>query len=176
MQAPSQDLVTQFTEDVFAKEDRCRSPPQLLPEPCYNFAPLLPPASLPGRPNVYVPSTWKKVQQSAPPAAHPAISSHLMALPSGSSGYSAQHLQYAAQHEHWAHMAHHPPPAEMISLEISAMFEAGGKKKNIRSNNISSICKGLKDIDAQSTAHELVSIALGTVVPCIKAYYPWFEW
>jgi len=103
--------------------------PQFLQEPCYNFAPPHPPAPLPGRPNVYVPSAWKRVQQPAPPAAPPAASSHLMALPLGSSGYSAQHLQYAAQRDHWAHMAHCPPPAEMISLEISAVFEAGGKRR-----------------------------------------------
>ncbi|KAL4068881.1 hypothetical protein V8B97DRAFT_2104761 [Scleroderma yunnanense] len=113
-------------------------PPQLLPEPCYNFAPLLPPASLLGRLNVYIPSAWQKVQQLAPPVAHPAVSSHLMALPSGSLGYKT------------------------ISLEISAVFKARGKKKNVHSNNISSICEGLKDIDTQSTAHELASIALGT--------------
>ena len=34
----------------------------------------------------------------------------------------------------------------------------------------------MKDIDAQSTAHELASIALETVAPCIKAYFPRFAW
>ena len=34
----------------------------------------------------------------------------------------------------------------------------------------------MKDIDAQSTAHELASIALETVTPRIKAYFPWFAW
>ncbi|KIM69880.1 hypothetical protein SCLCIDRAFT_102259 [Scleroderma citrinum Foug A] len=151
-------------------------PPQSLQAPRYSFAPPFPPTPFTGGPNVYVPSAWKKDQQPAPPMAHPAASSHLMALPPGSSGYGAQHLQYAAQRECWARMAHRPPPAEMISLEISAVFEAGGKKKNVRSNNIGSICEGLKDIDTQSTAHELASIALETVAPRIKAYFPQFAW
>jgi len=111
-------------------------PPQSLQAPRYSFAPPFPPAPFTGGPNVYVPSAWKKDQQPAPPMAHPAASSHLMALPPGSSGYGAQHLQYAAQRECWARMAHRPPPVETISLEISAVFEAGGKKKNVRSNNI----------------------------------------
>lgn len=34
----------------------------------------------------------------------------------------------------------------------------------------------MKDIDAQSTAYQLASIALCTVVPRIKAYYPSFGW
>ena len=103
--------------------------------PMVNFTPPPPPVPFPGRPNVYVPSAWNNVQLPAPPIAR-AASSALSALPPGSSGYSAQHLQYAAQRERWAQMAHHPPPAETISLEISAVFEAGGKKKNARSNNI----------------------------------------
>jgi len=39
-----------------------------------------------------------------------------------------------------------------------------------------SICEGLKDIDAQAIAQELASIALETVIPGIKAYYPSFWW
>lgn len=38
------------------------------------------------------------------------------------------------------------------------------------------ICEGLKDIDALSTACELVAIVLETVVPHIKAYFPQFHW
>ena len=41
---------------------------------------------------------------------------------------------------------------------------------------LQSICKGLKDINAESTAKELASIAFEMVVPCIKAYYPSFQW
>jgi len=104
--------------------------------PMVNFTPPPLPVPLPGRPNVYVPSAWNNIQLPAPPVAR-AASNAVMALLPGSSGYSSQHLQYAAQREHWAHIAYRPPPAETISLEISAVFEAGGKKKNARSNNIS---------------------------------------
>ena len=103
--------------------------------PMVNFTPPPPPVLFPGRLNVYVPSAWNNVQLPAPPVAR-AAPSPLMALPPGSSDYSVQHLQYAAQWERWAQMTHHPPPAETISLEISAVFEAGGEKKNARSNNI----------------------------------------
>lgn len=87
-----------------------------------------------GQPNVYIPSAWNKAIQSAPLAARPGLG-QATGLPSGSSGYSAQHLQYAAQCEHWARMAHRPP-LETISLEITALYEAGGKKRNTRTNII----------------------------------------
>ncbi|KIM55288.1 hypothetical protein SCLCIDRAFT_134941, partial [Scleroderma citrinum Foug A] len=137
-----------------------------------NFTPPPAPVPFPSGPNVYVPSAWNNVQLQAPPAA----SGALVALLPGSLGYGSQHLQYGAQQECWVHIAHHPPPTEIISLEISAVFESGRKKRNICSNNIGSICEGLKDIDAQSTAYELASIALCTVVLCIKVYYPSFRW
>ncbi|KAI6003924.1 hypothetical protein EDD15DRAFT_2360189 [Pisolithus albus] len=68
-----------------------------------------------------------------------------------------------------------PPPAECISLVISAVHETS-RKRNTRSNLISNICEGLKEIDAQSTAPELAYLALQTVVPRIKAYCPEFSW
>ncbi|KIK77834.1 hypothetical protein PAXRUDRAFT_17241 [Paxillus rubicundulus Ve08.2h10] len=72
-------------------------------------------------------------------------------------------------------MAHCPPSAETISLEISAVYEGGVRKKGARGNAIGSICEGLKDIDVMSMAFELATIALETVVPRIKAYYPQFH-
>ncbi|KAL4067086.1 hypothetical protein V8B97DRAFT_1919298 [Scleroderma yunnanense] len=152
--------------------------PPSLPAPHYNVTPAsepppsvhsqhhptpLPHALPYSRPAVHVPSTWNKDAWSAPPTAPPAGLGHAMALPLGSTGYGRQHLHYATQHEHWACMAQHPPPAETISLEILAVFEAGGKRKN-------NICEGLKDIDAQSSAHKLASTVLKMVVPHIKAY------
>ncbi|KAI6138900.1 hypothetical protein BKA82DRAFT_144031 [Pisolithus tinctorius] len=122
----------------------------------------------PAGPSVQVPSTWQNVPQPANPPAN-AASGHMIVLPPGSTGYSAQHVHYAAQRERWAHMAHNPPPAETISLEIWAVFEAGGKKKNL-------ICEGLKDVDALSTVHELLAIALGILVLRIKDYCPQFPW
>jgi len=116
-------------------------PPPILPDLRYAPTPQSAPpvypqhALAPGGPNVHVPSAWNKSPQSAPPAAPPG-SGQVMALPLGSSGYGAQHLHYAAQRDHWARVAHHAPPAETISLEISAVFEAGAKKRNIRANNI----------------------------------------
>ncbi|KAI6004803.1 hypothetical protein EDD15DRAFT_2359683 [Pisolithus albus] len=142
-------------------------PPPPIPAARHKFIPeyqCSPPNYLtpsPGGPTVHVPSAWQKVPQPLPP---------------GSSGYSAQHRHYAAQRERWGRMAHNPPPAETISLEISAVFEAGGKKKNLRANNIGSICEGLKDVDALSTARELAGIALETLIPRIKAYSPQFYW
>ncbi|KIK82079.1 hypothetical protein PAXRUDRAFT_154601, partial [Paxillus rubicundulus Ve08.2h10] len=41
---------------------------------------------------------------------------------------------------------------------------------------LQSICKGLKDIPAATTASELVTITLTTVTPCIRAYCPQFPW
>ncbi|KAI5985225.1 hypothetical protein F5J12DRAFT_787428 [Pisolithus orientalis] len=208
MQASVSNLVTQFTEDAFTKEDRicqwswcqaliCKGEPCLyvatydpaqpskfvcevchrwyknkpatiawaqntnaLPDPQYiplvnppaamamsnaapnlgNLAMLMPPPPMPTAHHnskfspaglsVQVPSAWQNVPWPANPPAN-AASGHMIALPPGSTGYSAQHVHYAAQHEHWACMAHNLPPAETISLEIWAVFEAGGKKKNL---------------------------------------------
>ncbi|KAI5989938.1 hypothetical protein EDD15DRAFT_2198291 [Pisolithus albus] len=273
MQVPADNIVTQFTEDAFAKEDRvcqrsrCQGrirkgepchyvsaydpahPGKFVCEACYrwymnkptttartnslpdlqyirqsistaqsrasvnpppvvamsNTAPnlsnlprLMPPPATPTAlhnsatthgPRVHVPSAWQNVPQRPNAGA----SGHVMALPPGSTGYSVQHMHYAAQRQRWARMAHNPPPVETISLEMWAVFEGGGKKKNLRANNIGvrfillgyddganqaqqSICEGLKDIDALSMAHELAVIALDTLVPCIKAYFPQFRW
>ena len=113
------------------------------------------------------------------------------------SGYGVQHLQYAAQCDHWARVAHRPPPAEAISLEISALYENGSKRKGARGTPfgvsifffvylcsspikpdvvVKSICEGLKDIPAVAPAAELVVMALETITPRIKAYDPRFAW
>lgn len=114
--------------------------PQPQSDPHHKVAPM--PQSGPlrhklptGQPNVHVPSAWNKAIQSAPPAAACPGSGQAMGLPPGSSGYGAQHLHYAAQREHWARMAH-CPPLETILLEITAVYEAGGKKRNTRMNII----------------------------------------
>ena len=83
---------------------------------------------------MYVPSAWNKGLQPTPPAIQPGLG-QAIGLPLGS-GYGAQHLHYAAQHDHWVQVAHCTPPAETISLEISAVFEAGGKKRSTHMNNI----------------------------------------
>ncbi|KAI6002395.1 hypothetical protein F5J12DRAFT_894162 [Pisolithus orientalis] len=139
------------------------------PMPTAHHNPKFSPAGL----SVQVPAAWQNVPWPANPLAN-AASGHMIMLPPGSTGYSTQHVHYAAQCECWAHMAHNPPPAETISLEIWAVFKAGGKKKNLQENNIGSLCEGLKDVDMLSTVHELLAIALGILVLCIKDYCPQF--
>ncbi|KAL4064826.1 hypothetical protein V8B97DRAFT_2025927 [Scleroderma yunnanense] len=128
-------------------------PPPLLPSSHFNFTPAHQPMS-PSYPQFpHYPLSC--VSFLAGPTMHSALLAtleHVNALPSGSTDYT--------QHEQWAHMTYHPPPAEMIFLEISAVFETVGKRKNVQSNIISSICEGLKDINAQSNAHEVASIML----------------
>ncbi|KAI6143940.1 hypothetical protein BKA82DRAFT_19966 [Pisolithus tinctorius] len=97
-------------------------------------------------------------------------------LPAGSVGYTPQHLQYAVQHKHWQHVAHHPPPVETISLEVSALYESGVRKKGLWGNPIRNICEGLKDINALASAAKLVDITLHTITPCIQAFHPEFLW
>ena len=65
---------------------------------------------------MYVPSAWNKGLQPTPPAIQPGLG-WAIGLPLGSSGYGT-------------------PPTEMISLEISAVFEAGGKKRSTHMNTI----------------------------------------
>lgn len=71
-----------------------------------------------------IPSSWHKkvhVHQSQPvgPTAK---------LP----GYSSNHVLYGIEREHWAKKAYASPPAETISLEISAVREGGNKRKGGR--------------------------------------------
>ncbi|KAG8220317.1 hypothetical protein J3R82DRAFT_3521 [Butyriboletus roseoflavus] len=96
---------------------------------------------------------------------NPSITS--LGLQQGSVGYGTQHMHYAAQRI---------PTTETISLEIIAVYESAGKWRNPRSNAIGSVREGLKDVDAQSTAQELVVLAFEAVVPQIKAYDPRFPW
>ena len=120
-----------------------------LSDPCYNVPPIpqpvppvfsLPPTPLRNAPstgglNVYVPSAWNKGPLPAP-LAMPHGLSQATGLPPGSSGYGPPHRHYAAQCDYWARMAHSAPPAETISLEISAVYESRGKKRNTCTNNI----------------------------------------
>ncbi|KAI6140348.1 hypothetical protein BKA82DRAFT_172411, partial [Pisolithus tinctorius] len=114
-------------------------------------------------PNIHVPSAMAPAGAGA-------------SLPAGSVGYTPWHLQYAVQCEHWQRVAHRPPPAETISLEVSALYESGVRKKGLRGNPIRNICKGLKDINALASAAELVDIALRTITPRIQAFRPEFLW
>ncbi|KIK78265.1 hypothetical protein PAXRUDRAFT_164433 [Paxillus rubicundulus Ve08.2h10] len=154
---------------------RVPMPPPPLPSQHYSSAPMAyQQRDMAAGPDIYVPSAWN--QPALTPVSAPSLS---MALPAGTMGYGEQHLQYGSQRERWACMAHRPPSAETISLEISAVYEGGVRKKGARGNTIGalqSICEGLKDIDVMSTAFELATIALETVIPRIKAYYPQVHW
>ncbi|KIK82490.1 hypothetical protein PAXRUDRAFT_153710, partial [Paxillus rubicundulus Ve08.2h10] len=115
-------------------------------------------------PQVHVPSAWSAILVGSVP------------FPAGSTGYGAQHLQYALQCNYWAHAAHHPPSVERIFLDISALYEGGSRKKGPCGNKIGNICKGLKDIDALITAPKLILLALEMITPCIRAHCPQFPW
>ncbi|KIN95292.1 hypothetical protein M404DRAFT_166101, partial [Pisolithus tinctorius Marx 270] len=114
-------------------------------------------------PNIHIPSAM------APPGAG-------TSLPASSVGYTPWHLQYAVQREHWQRVAHCPPPAETISLEVLALYESGVRKKGLWGNPIRNICKGLKDINALASAAELMDITLHTITPCSQAFHPEFLW
>lgn len=84
-----------------------------------------PPVPLPRRtvtgPDVVIPTSWQGSAASPVP-------SRL----TGPIGYSAHHGSYSAEHQRWAKLAYATPGgamAETISLEISTVHEAGGRKK-----------------------------------------------
>ncbi|KAF9220131.1 hypothetical protein BS17DRAFT_769538 [Gyrodon lividus] len=68
------------------------------------------------------------------------------------------------------------PSVETISLDISALYEGGSRKKGPHGNQIGNICKGLKDIDALITALKLVLLALETITPCSRVHCSQFQW
>jgi hypothetical protein len=95
-------------------------------------------------PSVAIPSSWHRgdahVQQSHPAAFSSGLqvrnaraqqfnpASYSLGLP----GYSANHVMYGAERERWAKQAYSTPPAETISLEISAVREGRNKRKGGR--------------------------------------------
>lgn len=160
---------------------------------------LPPPVPIQG-PNIDIPSVLAHSQYPASHSVPPGLALMQSQQPASLSlpsnlGYGVQHLQYAAQHNHWAHVAHRLPPAEAISLEIS-VYENGSKRKNAHGTALGvsiffiylcfsptepdvifkSICEGLKDIPVVATTAELAVMALEMIAPCIKAYDPRFAW
>jgi hypothetical protein len=87
-------------------------------------------------PNVSIPSSWHRNAHVQRPVGHAA----------GLPGYSSNHVLYGIEREHWAKKAYASPPAETISLEISAVREGGNKRKGGRGvafgvcNNLDSSC------------------------------------
>ncbi|KIO09155.1 hypothetical protein M404DRAFT_132723 [Pisolithus tinctorius Marx 270] len=78
-------------------------------------------------------------------------------------GYTSQHSCYSQECQWWARWSFTSPPAETITLKISAHYEAN-------------ICEGKKDIDATISAQDLVMVALKTIVPKVKTFCPTFPW
>ena len=163
----------------------------------------MPPLPVPTQgPNIDIPSALVHSQSPASRSVPPGLALMQSRLPASlslppNSSYGVQHLQYAAQRDHWAHVAHRPPPAEAISLEISALYKNGSKRKGACGTPfgvsifffiylcsslikpdvvVKSIYEGLKDIPAVAPAAELVVMALETITPRIKAYDPRFAW
>ncbi|KAG2041211.1 hypothetical protein BDR03DRAFT_979642 [Suillus americanus] len=95
--------------------------------------------------------------------ARPASATYSLGLP----GYSANHVMYGAEQERWAKQAYSTPPAEIISLEISAVHEGRNKRKGGHGVSFGNICEGKKDIDTQIDVPQLIVLALETVRPNI---------
>ncbi|KAG1735511.1 hypothetical protein EDB19DRAFT_1830189 [Suillus lakei] len=135
-------------------------------------------------PKVVIPSSWHQNSHPQPVYAapvpqqsHSAIyaapvpqrQSHSAIHTALVPGYSVNHAQYDAQRDHWAKKAYSTPPAETISLELSAVQEGGNKRKGGRGI-------GFGDVDAQINAPGLVALALDTIRPKIEAFAPGFLW
>ncbi|KIK74940.1 hypothetical protein PAXRUDRAFT_515815 [Paxillus rubicundulus Ve08.2h10] len=75
-------------------------------------------------PNVHVPSAWNEPHGNARPIIPPSLAP---AFPPAV-GYGPQHALYPSERECWAGLAHCPPPAETISLDVSAVYEGGPRK------------------------------------------------
>ncbi|KIJ61403.1 hypothetical protein HYDPIDRAFT_31274 [Hydnomerulius pinastri MD-312] len=130
----------------------------------------------PGGPDVYVPSAWNRQPPRSQPSTSPLAAPSHLPLPPAAVGYGAQHALYVSERERWSRLAYCPPPAETISLDITAVYEGGPKKGRQRGTPFGNICEGRKDIDARSTAPELAAIALSTVLPQIEAFGAQFVW
>jgi hypothetical protein len=88
---------------------------------------------MPG-PSVNIPSTWQRPQR--PFQARPTSPFPQATMGTPASGYSEQHASYGSERERWAKIsARLPlpvPPAQTISLEISAVHEGGTRRKGSR--------------------------------------------
>lgn len=79
-------------------------------------------------PDILVPSSWQHSQS---------LGQHRVASGGiGAGGYSAYHAQYSSERERWAKLSYAPPPAETITLEVSAVHEGNSQRKAGRGINI----------------------------------------
>ncbi|KAG1901667.1 uncharacterized protein F5891DRAFT_1187121 [Suillus fuscotomentosus] len=116
-------------------------------------------------PDIAVPLSWQQLPASSNPN-----------MVSGAAGYSVHHAQYGLERERWAKLAYAPPPAETITLEISAVYEGNSRKKSGCGINFGNICEGKKDIDARLDAPGLIQITLDTILPKILTFGRGFPW
>ncbi|KAG1808361.1 hypothetical protein EV424DRAFT_1543509 [Suillus variegatus] len=221
----SYELASQFTEDVFAKEDliceRSACAAKILKgDPCFYIATIVigqrgrfvcatchqhyqgkaatsmrPTAQRPNpqRPNPQHPNpqgnaqvirqninaAWRPaVAQQPPPRVVATSAGPDIAVPSSwaQPGYSVNHAQYGAERECWAKQAYAVPPAETISLEITAVREGGNRRKGARGIPFGNICEGRKDVDARIDAPGLITLSLDTILPKIQAFATGFPW
>ncbi|KAI6032479.1 hypothetical protein EDC04DRAFT_2898066 [Pisolithus marmoratus] len=87
-----------------------------------------------------------------------------------------QHSRYSQEYNWWARWSYASPPAETISHKILAHYEGGSKHGCNQSTAFGNICEGKKDIDALISTHDLVLIALNTIIPKVRAFCPLFPW
>ncbi|KAI6167714.1 hypothetical protein EDD17DRAFT_858114 [Pisolithus thermaeus] len=91
-------------------------------------------------------------------------------------GYTSQHSRYTQEYDRWARWTYASPPAETISLKILAHYKGGPRRGRSQTMAFGNICEGKKDIDALISAHDLVPIALDTIIPKVKRFCPSFPW
>ncbi|KAG0709186.1 hypothetical protein DFH29DRAFT_870203 [Suillus ampliporus] len=120
-------------------------------------------------PDIAVPSSWGNTNAGQPGYSWGNTNA-------GQPGYSVNHVQYGAERECWAKQAYAVPPAETISLEVSAVREGGNRRKGARGIPFGNICEGKKDVDARIDAPGLIALALDTIWPKIQAFAGGFPW
>ncbi|KAG1760020.1 hypothetical protein EDD22DRAFT_955335 [Suillus occidentalis] len=123
-------------------------------------------------------AAWRPAVAGQPPRVVATSAGPDIAVPSSwaQPGYSANHAQYSTEWECWAKQAYAVPPAETISLEITAVREGGNRRKGARGIPFGNICEGKKDIDARIDAPGLIMLSLDTVLPKIQAFAAGFPW
>ena len=101
-------------------------------------------------PDIRVPNAWQNSTPLQCTSEHPtgrhtgsqstAGSSRPSTPPMRPFGYSQHHARYPTHHQYWAGKAHQAPPSQTYALDLLAVYEAGGRKKNVRSN-VFGVCK-----------------------------------
>ncbi|KAI5983654.1 hypothetical protein EDD15DRAFT_2376184 [Pisolithus albus] len=140
-------------------------------------------------PDVPIPSAWHAdrrpplpsrlaLPDCRPQTARAGGSAHTSepTMPPPRLGYTSQHSRYTQEYDRWARWTYASPPAETISLKILAHYEGGPRRGRSQTTAFGNICEGKKDIDALISAHDLVPIALDTIIPKVKRFCPSFPW